>query len=137
MLSESVDLRTAGRQTGAVPGHPNEARRIYKGMRIKKHYSGYEFAVMRLPKKKRRYVQLHVLIAREALGKDLPPGAVVHHIDGNKANNANDNLVILQNTAEHAALHVRMRKRDVERGIFAKIRAKRAAIQLLIGEAIP
>ena len=50
----------------------------------------------------------HVLVAEKALGKPLPRGAQVHHIDENRGNDANDNLVICQNYAYHKLLHTRM-----------------------------
>ena len=58
---------------------------------------------------KRGQVIEHILIAEKALGKPLPPGAEVHHVDENKANNRNDNLVICPNHAYHQLLHLRMR----------------------------
>jgi len=45
-------------------------------------------------------------IARKALGKSLPKGAIVHHIDGNPANNRNDNLLVC-NRSYHLLLHQR------------------------------
>ena len=50
----------------------------------------------------------HVLVAEQALGHALPPGAVVHHIDEDRANNRNNNLVICQNRQYHEILHRRM-----------------------------
>jgi len=55
------------------------------------------------------YVLEHILIAEKAIGKPLPKGAEVHHVDENRANNANSNLVICQNHAYHHLLHTRMR----------------------------
>ena len=54
---------------------------------------------------KRNYVR----IAERVLGRSLPEGAVVHHVDQNRDNNLNNNLVILQNQQEHMALHRRLR----------------------------
>lgn len=51
----------------------------------------------------------HIEMAEKALGKRLPPGAIVHHHDGNRSNNINTNLVICENTAYHALLHQRQR----------------------------
>lgn len=48
----------------------------------------------------------HVLKAELALGKPLPPGAEVHHINGDK-DNPNAKLVICQDSAYHALLHLR------------------------------
>lgn len=55
---------------------------------------------------------LHRLRAERALGKPLPPGAVVHHADGSKDEHAP--LVICQDAAYHYLLH--MRQRVVQRG---------------------
>ncbi len=49
----------------------------------------------------------HRLIAERVLGKPLPPGAEMHHVDGNRLNNAHSNLVICQNTTYHKLLHTR------------------------------
>ena len=51
----------------------------------------------------------HVLVAEAALGKIMPKGAVVHHIDRDPTNNISSNLVICQGHAYHNLLHKRMR----------------------------
>lgn len=55
------------------------------------------------------HVCVHILIAEKALGKPLPVGAEVHHVDEDVSNNANQNLVICQDKAFHKLLHVRTR----------------------------
>jgi hypothetical protein len=52
-------------------------------------------------------VNEHILIAESALGKYLPTGAEVHHIDQNRRNNSNANLVICENREYHRLLHTR------------------------------
>lgn len=50
----------------------------------------------------------HVLVAERALGKALPKGAVVHHVNENGKDNRNSNLVICPSRSYHALLHQRM-----------------------------
>lgn len=54
-------------------------------------------------------VLAHRLIAEKALGRSLPDGAEVHHIDGNGLNNTNSNLVICPTRAYHRLLHQRQK----------------------------
>lgn len=54
----------------------------------------------------------HIEIAERALGHQLPPAAVVHHVNGLKGDNRQTNLVICPNQAYHTLLHQRMRARD-------------------------
>lgn len=54
----------------------------------------------------------HILVAERALGKRLPKGAIVHHVDENPGNNIPTNLVICPDQAYHKLLHLRMEARD-------------------------
>lgn len=54
----------------------------------------------------------HVLVAERALGKPLPKGAEVHHVDENPSNNDPSNLVICPDAAYHKLLHQRQRAFD-------------------------
>lgn len=56
-----------------------------------------------------RAVLNHVLVAERALGKPLPKGAQVHHVDGDRTNDAPSNLVICEDAAYHQLLHQRAR----------------------------
>lgn len=55
------------------------------------------------------YVWEHILVCEKALGKLLPPGAIPHHVDGDRSNNKNSNLVLCQDQAYHNLLHQRQR----------------------------
>lgn len=55
------------------------------------------------------YVFEHILIAEKALGKPILEKTDIHHIDGNKSNNCNTNLVICQDRGYHHFLHRRQR----------------------------
>lgn len=54
----------------------------------------------------------HVLIVEKAIGKQLPVGAIVHHVDENKLNNNPLNLVVCPDDAYHFLLHQRKRALD-------------------------
>jgi hypothetical protein len=54
----------------------------------------------------------HVMLAERALGRKLPEGAVVHHMNEDKLDNFTPlNLVICPDQAYHMFLHKRMRDR--------------------------
>jgi hypothetical protein len=51
----------------------------------------------------------HIFVAEKALGKLLPKGAVVHHVNEDKLDNRSGNLVICPDRAYHQLIHQRMR----------------------------
>ncbi len=57
-------------------------------------------------------INLHQKIVEDVLGKKLPKGAQIHHVDGNKHNNDNTNLVVCPNQQYHHLLHTRQRVLD-------------------------
>lgn len=59
--------------------------------------------------------RLHRVLAEEALGRPLMNGEIVHHRDGNKTNNAPENLLVLPSQAYHA--HVEALLRREQRGM--------------------
>ena len=54
-----------------------------------------------------RQVDQHVAVVEKVLGKVLPAGAEVHHVDGGRRNNSNSNLVVCPSSAYHKLLHRR------------------------------
>lgn len=49
----------------------------------------------------------HVVIIENVLGKALIKGVVTHHVDGNRSNNKNNNLVVCESHAYHKLIHNR------------------------------
>jgi hypothetical protein len=56
-----------------------------------------------------RRVHQHRLVAERAVGHPLPSTVQVHHVDEDKSNFTNSNLVICQDKTYHQLLHVRAR----------------------------
>ena len=50
------------------------------------------------------YVYEHILVAEQSLGRHIKADEVVHHLDGNRANNRRNNLLVLERS-QHAKLH--------------------------------
>ena len=90
-----------------VGAHRGQPKRFYHGSHSKtvlaKDYrcKGYKEITVSPGNSKR----LHVALAEKALGKPLPKGAQVHHMNGTKEGP----IVICQDAAYHKLLHVRMR----------------------------
>jgi hypothetical protein len=55
----------------------------------------------------KRSVLRHILIVEKVLGKRLPKGVEVHHVDLVRANDSNNNLVACQDRTYHRLLHKR------------------------------
>lgn len=84
-------VKTSGMK-GGVPCKGGVVAGVYKELR-RKHKKLFE----------------HRLIAVKVLGRTLPKGVEVHHINEDKGDNRNENLVICQDHAYHSLLHVRTR----------------------------
>lgn len=59
---------------------------------------------------KNGYIREHVLVVEKALGKYLPQGSEIHHVNGNGLDNRNFNLVLCQDRSYHFLLHKRKRQ---------------------------
>jgi hypothetical protein len=51
------------------------------------------------------YVPEHRLVMEEKIGRRLKKEEIPHHVDLNPSNNHPDNLILLDNSSEHAQLH--------------------------------
>lgn len=57
----------------------------------------------------RGYVREHILVIEKAFGRYLQPEETVHHIDGDKTNNALGNLMVFATKSMHMKFHARLR----------------------------
>src|SRR5712671_1621022 len=62
---------------------------------------------LKTPIRRQDYTDIYRERVRLALGKRIPRGAEVHHVDGDYTNNENTNLVLCPNRAYHKLLHIR------------------------------
>lgn len=107
---QTAAMHAAPRLYPTGPDHPS-----WKGGRTLKH--GYVAVLItpgrHVPGGPARQRHEHTVIAEQALGRRLRRGEVVHHIDGNKTNNAHDNLIIMP-AGYHRWLHARLEQRTPE-----------------------
>lgn len=106
-LAQKTDPRygwVRGQPQRFINGHnkrlPDQQRRLYRGY-VLAWAPGH-------PRAHGNYVAEHILIAEAALGRPLTDDVVVHHANALKTDNRNCNLVILENQAEHNAIHLRL-----------------------------
>ena len=106
-------------------------RELNSSFKSDKRMSTYGYRLVYRPDHHRAncdgFVFEHILVAEETLGREIRSGEVVHHKDGDKANNSADNLVVMEKGC-HIALHNRERgqERD-DRGRFTSGRKRGVA----------
>jgi hypothetical protein len=93
--------------------HGNTDSKINYGSRVHIHEQGY---IMIWQGDK--YKMQHIILAEQALGKPLPKGAVVHHMNNNPKDNFTPfNLIVCPDQAYHLLLHKRMRDYELRQTI--------------------
>ena len=78
---------------------------------------GVTYARRRDPRSGELYY-VHRAVAAWVLGRDLRPGEVVHHIDGDKRNNHPSNLEVLPSQSRHMMRHHYERKLAAHPSLF-------------------
>ncbi|KKL16807.1 hypothetical protein LCGC14_2491880 [marine sediment metagenome] len=71
--------------------------------------SSHGYVLVRLPDHHRAYsngyVYEHILVAEKKLGRFLKKGELIHHIDGDRQNNAPENIIVNKSIAHHKMYH--------------------------------
>jgi len=80
-----------------ITGNPEKYITLYKPTHVNSNTQGR--------------IREHVYKASLALGKPIPKGVQVHHIDENKKNNSNNNLLVCS-AAYHKLIHARTAAHD-------------------------
>ena len=53
----------------------------------------------------RGYAYEHRIVAEEKIGRALRPGEIVHHVNGDKSDNAPENIEVMKSRFEHKTQH--------------------------------
>jgi hypothetical protein len=68
---------------------------------------------------KGRWPKEHSIVMEKRLGRSLRVGEIIHHIDGNRANNEDSNLHLCRNRSEHQAIENQLKQ------LFRELLAKK------------
>lgn len=63
------------------------------------------YVMVKVKTEGRMYRQEHIVVMEREIGRSLVLGEVVHHIDGNRQNNAPANLFLCRNRSHHNQVH--------------------------------
>jgi hypothetical protein len=73
--------------------------------------NGYGYVLVYAPEHPRAHkgqVKEHILVAERILGEPLPDGFVVHHANGVRDDNSEENIVIFPDQSAHRRYHARL-----------------------------
>src|SRR3990170_5367116 len=99
-VNDSSHGWTKGEHKRFISGHNLTSLKGKKNGNWKggRRLSRYGYALVSIPSHPRAssngYVLEHLVMVEDAIGKALPPGACVHHINENRADNSHGNLVV-------------------------------------------
>jgi len=106
--SKHLSITSSGEKNYFFGKHLNPWNKKDKTRWVVTKDTGYRVILYRDGDRKwRRYE--HREIAKNAIGRELQAGEVVHHIDGDRANNDPSNLLVMT-ISEHVKFHARERR---------------------------
>lgn len=107
----TIAQRTYARR-GVVKGDPNRFLSRHHRRKMFSRVACHRYVLVWAPQHPRAHdsrVREHIVIVEGVIGHRLPSGAVIHHVNDQGSENRTTNLVALQNSGEHSALHRRRR----------------------------
>lgn len=113
-----------GIKRGAMPQETKDKIRekaIYRGMTRARGKTVKQSGYIEMTRGEHKGRREHDVIMEEILGRRLQKNEVVHHIDGNRANNEIHNLVVMD-FREHARLHALENYKKRERDKYGRFK---------------
>lgn len=106
-ITQDEPGRVAGEFSRFLRGHSQRVLRLSSAFKGGRYISTNGYVMLWVPKLQ-KYRQEHILIVERVMGKSLPAGAVVHHINENRLDNRPENLLVCAR-AYHQLIHRRLR----------------------------
>lgn len=94
------------RARGLCPKHYERMRRLHQLPENARQRNSRNYVRAKVDNGSRKGSE-HVALVEKILGKILPKGVQIHHIDGNPSNNSPFNLIVCPNQSYHRLIHRR------------------------------
>lgn len=105
LFGDKIFIHINGNKADVRIGNIQEARGYKNDSKV--YLNGY--IAIYMPEHKRSFdngcVYEHILVAEKILGRELNDGECVHHIDKNRTNNEDSNLMVFKTNEDHICYH--------------------------------